>query len=106
MGAFLCVKMWLYDPVIGTHAIFGLISEQFRRFQGKGGIMGVAVICRVGYYREYHGLTQRELAAQAGTGNSSIAEIESGKRLPNVLLAIRIARVLQMTVEELWEEKQ
>lgn len=62
------------------------------------------VICRVGYFREYHGLTQRELAAQAGTGRSSVAEIESGKRIPNVLLAIRIARVLQMTAEELWEE--
>ena len=66
--------------------------------------MRATVICRVGYYREYHGLTQRELAAQAGTGNSSVAEIESGNRLPNVLLAIRIARVLQMAVEELWEE--
>lgn len=64
------------------------------------------VICKVGYFREYNGLTQRELAAQAGTGRASVAEIESGKRLPNVLLAIRIARVLQMTVEELWEEKE
>lgn len=106
MGAFLCDKKWMHSPIIGTHTTFGLISEQFRRLQGKGGIMRTTVICRVGYYREYFGLTQRELAAQAGTGNSSVAEIESGKRLPNVLLAIRIARVLQMTVEELWEEKQ
>lgn len=66
--------------------------------------MPMRVICRVGYLREYYGMTQRELAAQVGTGNSTICELERGERLPNVLLAIKIARVLHTTVEYLWEE--
>lgn len=66
----------------------------------------VTVICKVGHYRERMEMTQRELAAFAGTGSSTICEIESGKRLPNVILAIKIARILQTTVENLWEEKE
>lgn len=65
----------------------------------------MSVICRVGYLREYYGMTQRELAAAVDTGSSTICELERGDRLPNVLLAIKIARVLHTTVEHLWEER-
>lgn len=65
----------------------------------------MTVICRVSYYREYFAMTQRELASLCGTGRSTICEVEKGDRLPNVILAIRIARVLQTTVEKLWEER-
>lgn len=65
----------------------------------------MTVICRVSYYREYYAMTQRELAALCRTGSSTICEIEQGDRLPNVILAIRIARILRTTVETLWEER-
>lgn len=64
----------------------------------------VTIICKVGDYREYHGMTQRELAAMADTGCSTICEVESGRRLPNVILAMKIAKALQTTVDALWEE--
>ena len=60
------------------------------------------IICRLSFYREYHGMSQRELAAEVGTGSSTISKVESAGRLPNVILAIKIARVLQTTVEDLW----
>lgn len=47
-------------------------------------------------------MSQRELAAEVGTGSSTISEVESARRLPNVILAIKMARVLQTTVEDLW----
>lgn len=62
------------------------------------------IICKVKYYRTFEGLSQRELASLSGTAASTICEIESGKRIPNVLLAVRIARVLGKQVDELWED--
>ena len=41
--------------------------------------------------RDYHGISQRELARRIGVGKTTISEIERGDRLPNVLTAIRIA---------------
>lgn len=48
-------------------------------------------------------LSQRQLAALVGVGKTTIGEIERGERLPNVA-AIRIAKALHTTVEELWSE--
>lgn len=52
--------------------------------------------------RDYHGISQRELARRIGVGKTTISEIERGDRLPNVITAIRIARALETTVEEIW----
>lgn len=52
--------------------------------------------------RDYHGISQRDLARRIGVGKTTISEIERGDRLPNVLTAIRIARALETTVEEIW----
>lgn len=52
--------------------------------------------------RDYHGISQRELARRIGVGKTTISEIERRDRLPNVLTAIRIARALETTVEEIW----
>ena len=54
--------------------------------------------------RDYHGISQRELARRIGVGKTTISEIERGDRLPNVLTAIRIARALETTVEEIWRD--
>lgn len=61
---------------------------------------------RVKEYREYHGLSQRELARRCGTGHATISEIEAGERLPNVVLGIRIAKALHTTAEELFWDKE
>ncbi len=57
---------------------------------------------RIKERREYFGLSQRELARRVGVGKITISEIEGGDRLPNVETAIRIARALETTVEQLW----
>ena len=54
------------------------------------------------YYREYHGLSQRQLAARVGVTNTAISAIERGAHAPSVLLALRIARALGVSVETLW----
>lgn len=54
-------------------------------------------------YREYKGVSLRWLAGKVGRGTSTLCDIERGKSIPNVRLAIRIARVLGTTAENLWE---
>ena len=61
------------------------------------------MINHVREYREYKGVSLRWLARKVGCGTSTLCDIEKGRSVPNVRLAIRIARALGTTVEELWE---
>jgi putative transcriptional regulator len=48
-------------------------------------------------------LTQQELAKRAGVRRQTIIAIEKGHYVPSALLAFRIARVLEMKVDDLFE---
>lgn len=56
-------------------------------------------------YRLYKGVSQRWLAQKVGCSHSTLGAIERGESVPNVYLAIRIARALRTTVEKLWEDE-
>jgi putative transcriptional regulator len=47
-------------------------------------------------------LTQAELAERAGVARKSINAIETGNMVPSIVLALKLARVLGVTVEELF----
>lgn len=49
------------------------------------------------------GMTQQELAEQAGVTRQTILSIEKGRYSPSVALAIRLGRILGASVEELFE---
>ncbi len=48
------------------------------------------------------GLTQNELAAMLNITVSYLSKIENEKKLPNVLLAIRLANALDCNVEDIF----
>lgn len=50
-------------------------------------------------HRAVRDLTQAELAELAGVTRRSINAIETGKMVPSVLLALKIARALEVPVE-------
>ncbi len=52
--------------------------------------------------RAIYQLTQAELAERVGVSRQTIHAIETGKYNPSVVLAIRIARVFQKPVEEIF----
>jgi putative transcriptional regulator len=52
--------------------------------------------------RTVHGYTQESLANAVGITRQTVISIESGDYAPSVVLAIRIARCVQTTVEDLW----
>ena len=52
--------------------------------------------------RALRDLTQADLAALIGVTRKSINAIEAGKMVPSTILALRLARVLGVPVEELF----
>ena len=48
-------------------------------------------------------LTQQDLAHRVGVRRQTILAIEKGRYVPSALLAFRIARVMQMKVDDLFE---
>jgi putative transcriptional regulator len=61
-----------------------------------------AVIHPVRGARLAAGYTQQSLADAVGVTRQTVISIESGDYAPSVLLALRVARCCESTVEELW----
>lgn len=56
--------------------------------------------------RVQHGLTLKELARQLGhVAHGYISELESGKKLPSIELVLRIARLFEITTDELLKDE-
>lgn len=53
--------------------------------------------------RAMRDLTQAELAELAGVTRRSVNAIEAGRMVPSVLLALKIARALGVTVETIFD---
>lgn len=52
--------------------------------------------------RAMRDLTQADLAALAGVTRRSVNAIETGRMVPSVLLALRLARALEVSVDALF----
>jgi putative transcriptional regulator len=53
--------------------------------------------------RTQAGLTQEALAEAAGVSRQTINSIERGRYVPTTVLALKLARTLQQSVEQLFE---
>lgn len=51
-------------------------------------------------------ITQAELAAAVGVSRQTVVSVEKGDYAPSVYLALKIARALESTVEELFPLKE
>lgn len=52
--------------------------------------------------RAIRDLTQGELAAKAGVTRKSVNAIETGRMVPSVLLALKLARALDVSIETIF----
>lgn len=52
--------------------------------------------------RVAHGWTQQELGTRVGTSRQAIIAIENGKFDPSLPLAIKLSRVLERSIEEIF----
>jgi putative transcriptional regulator len=53
--------------------------------------------------RSAKGLTQAELAEKAGVSRKTINTVENGVFVPSTILALTLARVLEVSVEDLFQ---
>lgn len=63
----------------------------------------MALITKIKEYREKAGLKQSELAEMVGARRETIVHLENGRYNPSLKLAMDIAKVFHVTVEELFE---
>jgi putative transcriptional regulator len=52
--------------------------------------------------RARHNITQQDLANKIGVSRQTINAMESNKYVPSTVLALKIARLFQLTVEEVF----
>lgn len=57
-------------------------------------------------YRERTGLSQGELASRIGISRQSVRLIEAGDTVPSTLVALRLAALFQIRVEDLFHDQQ
>lgn len=58
---------------------------------------------RVKEMRTARGLTQEDLARQAGVSRQSVISIERGRYVPSLALALRLARIFACSTDELFQ---
>jgi len=58
---------------------------------------------RVREQRAAHGLSQADLGAALGVSRQTVISIESGRYLPSLPLAFRIARFFDMPVDKMFD---
>lgn len=58
--------------------------------------------------RKQHGITQEELAEKLEVSRQTIGSLENGRYNPSIILAFKIARFFNMSVEEIfiYEEEE
>ena len=63
----------------------------------------VALVTKIKEYRENAGMKQSELAELVNARRETIVHLENGRYNPSLKLAMDIAKVFGVTVEELFE---
>lgn len=63
------------------------------------------IVCRLKEIRQSRGWSQTELAQRIGVKRQAIYDMESGKYVPNTVLALRLAREMNCKVEDLFFEE-
>lgn len=58
---------------------------------------------KIRVHRAIHDLTQEDLAKMINVSRQTINTMESGKYIPSTLLALKMARMLGVPVEELFQ---
>lgn len=65
--------------------------------------MDMAFVTRIKEYRENAHYKQSDLAAMVNTSRETIVHLEKGKYNPSLRLAMNLAKIFNVTVEELFE---
>lgn len=85
----------------------GIITNDKKSCQIKTkGDWKLPLLNRLKEYRSKLGINQTELGKRAGVSRQTISLIERGDYSPSVTLALKIAKICQVTVEDIFEYKE
>ena len=77
-----------------------------RRNTKQTGDDGLALLNYLKEYLSRMGINQTELGKLAGVSRQTISLIERGDYSPSVTLALKLAKICQVTVEDIFEYKE
>ncbi|WP_270303088.1 helix-turn-helix transcriptional regulator [Baileyella intestinalis] len=63
----------------------------------------MALVTKIKEYREKNGMKQAELAEMVNARRETIVHLENGKYNPSLKLAMDIAKVFGVTIEDIFE---
>ena len=89
-------------PAGGTAGGAGCCADGGLFGDGPEGGVTMALVTKLREYREKAGLKQADLAEKVGARRETIVHLEKGKYNPSLKLAMDIAKVFGVTVEELF----
>ena len=72
----------------------------------KEGVKHMPLYNRLKEYRARLGVNQQEMGALAGVSRQTISQIERGDYSPSVTLALKIARICHVTVEDIFSYEE
>ena len=79
---------------------------QKRVIQYKKGESGVPLKNKLKEYRAELGVNQQEMGKLAGVSRQTISQIERGDYSPSVTLALKLAKLCNVTVEDIFEYEE
>ncbi len=62
----------------------------------------ISILSNLRHYRAQVGLSQGDLATRAGLSRQAVVAIEGGRQVPSTTVALRLARILDCSVEDLF----
>ncbi len=57
----------------------------------------------IAYYRAKHKLSQQDLADAIGVSRKTVSTVETGRFVPSVIIALKMAQYFEIKVEDLFE---
>ncbi len=63
---------------------------------------GIVMKCRLKVFRAEYDLTQEDVAKKLGVTRQTISSIEKGKYNPSIILAYKIAKLFDVSIEEMF----
>lgn len=73
---------------------------------GRRGLNTMPLYNRLKEYRARLGVNQQQMGALVGTSRQTISQIERGDYSPSVTLALKIAKVCGVTVEDIFNYEE
>mgnify|MGYP005844737683 CR=1 FL=1 len=67
--------------------------------------MLMKLVCRLKDILDSRGMKQNYIAKEANLSKTSVSSIVNGKTIPTLPVALKIAKVLELKIEEIWVDE-